>query len=69
MLKDMEEKLKVIKINLKEALDRHKNLAYLKQILREFKFDDKLFLKFKVEKSAIKTSKLGARFVGPFSIL
>lgn len=59
----------MIQENLKEALDRYKSLANLKRTPREFSVGDKVFLRVKIERSAIKSSKLFARYVGPFTII
>lgn len=41
----------------------------MKRKPREFSIDDKVFLRVKSKKSAIKSSKLASRYVDPFSIL
>lgn len=69
ILKDMKSHLKVIKENLKEASDQYKSLANLKRTTREFLAGDKVFLRVQHGKSAIKSSKLSSRYVGPFTIL
>jgi hypothetical protein len=68
----MEEKMLMIKQNLKAAQDRQKSYADKNITHREFKVGDHVFLKVKTNKSSLKLrncSKLAARFCGPFEIL
>lgn len=61
--------MKLIKENLKKGSDRHKSLVKVKRTLKEFSVGDKVFLKVKVDKITIKSSKLFATYMGPFTIL
>lgn len=72
MLKDMEEKMRLIKGKMKEATNRKKIYANKNRTLRQFATRDKVFLRVKPHKSSItfrKSSKLAPRYVGPFDVL
>ena len=72
MLQEMENMVRKVQQNLKEAHDRHK--SYVDQKIRhlEFQVGDHVYLKVKSHKSSLKIgncAKLAPRFCGPFEIL
>jgi hypothetical protein len=71
-LKEMEEKMKKIKKNLKDSQDRYKIYADKNKIFRYFKVGEHVFLKFKAKRSSLRLGsfpKLVVRYCGPFEIL
>jgi hypothetical protein len=72
MLQEMENMVKRVQKNLKEAQDRHKIYADLKRRHHEFKIGEHVYLKVKTRRISLKLgscSKLGPRFCGPFKVL
>ncbi|KAA3484182.1 pol protein [Gossypium australe] len=67
LVRETEEKVKVIRECLKTASDRQKSYADLKQKEIEFQTGDKVFLKKKVLRFGRK-GKLSPRFIGPYEI-
>ncbi|KAG8503040.1 hypothetical protein CXB51_000842 [Gossypium anomalum] len=68
---ETEEKVKVIRDNLKAASDRQKSYAYLKRKEIEFQVGDRVFLKVSPWKKVIRFGhkrKLSPRFIGLFEI-
>ncbi|KAG8490883.1 hypothetical protein CXB51_014042 [Gossypium anomalum] len=72
LIKETEEKVKVIRDCLKAVLDRQKSYADLKRMEIEFQVGDKVFLKVspwkKVHRFGRK-GKLSPRFIGPYEII
>ena len=71
-LREMEERMIKIKLNLKSSQVRKRIYTDKGRTHREFKVDDHVFLKVKANKSSLKLgncSKLSARYCGPFEIL
>jgi hypothetical protein len=72
MLEEMENKVRKVQQNLKEAHDRQKIYADQKRIHLEFQVGDHVCLKVKAQKMSLKLgnyAKLASRFCGPFEIL
>ncbi|KAG8485968.1 hypothetical protein CXB51_019316 [Gossypium anomalum] len=72
LIKETEEKVKVIRDCLKAASDRQKSYADLKRKEIEFQVGDKLFLKVSPWKKVLRfgrKGKLGPRFIGPYEII
>jgi hypothetical protein len=72
MLQEMENIVRKVQQNLKEAQVRHKSYADQKIRHMEFQVGDNVYLKVKARKSSLKLgncSKLAPRFYGPFEIL
>jgi hypothetical protein len=72
MLQEMENMVRKVQQNLKEAHDRHKSYADQKRIHLEFQVGDHVYLKVKARKSSLKLgncAKLAPKFFGPFEIL
>jgi hypothetical protein len=72
LLTKMEEKMLIIKQNLKVSQDRQKIYGYKGRTHREFNVGDHVLLKVKANISSLKLgncSKLVARYCGPFEIL
>jgi hypothetical protein len=72
MLQEMENMVRKVQQNLKEAQDRQKSYADQKRRHLEFQTGDHVYLKVKARKSSLKLgncAKLAPRFCGPFEIL
>jgi hypothetical protein len=72
MLQEMENIVKNVQQNLKEAQDRHKSYADQKRRHLEFQAGDHVYLKVKAQKISLKLgnyAKLAPKFCGPFEIL
>jgi hypothetical protein len=72
LLKEMEDQMIIIKLNLKATQDREKSYAHKNRTHREFKVSDHVFLKVKTNRSSLKLgscTKLAARYCRPFEIL
>jgi hypothetical protein len=72
MLQEMENMVRKVQQNLKEAQDRHKSYADQKRRHLKFQVGDHVYLKVKARKSSLKLgncAKLAPRFCGPFKIL
>ena len=72
MLQDIENMVRKVQRNMKEARDRQKSYADLKRRHLEFQLEDHVYLKVKAWKRSLKLgncSKLAPRFCGPFEIL
>jgi hypothetical protein len=72
MLQEMENMVRKVQQNLKEAQDRQKSYADQKRRHLEFQVGDHVYLKVKAQKSSLKLgncAKLAPRFCGPFEIL
>jgi hypothetical protein len=72
MLQEMENMVRKVQQNLKEAQDRQKSYADQKRRHLEFQVGDHVYLKVKARKSSLKLgncAKMAPRFCGPFEIL
>jgi hypothetical protein len=72
MLEEMENMVRKVKQNLKEAQDRQKSYVDQKRRHLEFQVGDQVYLKVKARKSSLKLgncAKLAPRFCGTFEIL
>ncbi|KAA3461683.1 reverse transcriptase [Gossypium australe] len=72
LIKDLEQKVKLIRDYLKAASDRQKSYADLKQKDIEFEIGDKVFLKVSPWKKVLRfgrKGKLSPRFIGPYEII
>ncbi|KAG8478649.1 hypothetical protein CXB51_028449 [Gossypium anomalum] len=72
LIKETEEKVKVIRDCLKAASDRQKSYADLKRKEIEFQVGDKVFLKVSPWKKVLRfgrKGKLSPRFIGPYEII
>jgi hypothetical protein len=72
MLQEMENMVRKVQQNLKEAQDRQKSYADQKRRHLEFQVGDHVYLKVKARKISLKLgncAKLAPRFCGPFEIL
>jgi hypothetical protein len=72
MLQEMENMVRKVQRNLKEAHDKQKSYADQKRRHLEFQVGDHVYLKVKALKSSLKLencAKLAPRFCGPFEIL
>ncbi|KAK5771462.1 hypothetical protein PVK06_047666 [Gossypium arboreum] len=72
LIKETEEKVKVIRDCLKAASDRQKSYADLKRKEMEFQVGDKVFLKVSPWKKVLRfgrKGKLSPRFIGPYEII
>ena len=71
MLQEMENMVRKVQENLKEAQDRHKSYADQKRRHLEFQVGDHVYLKVKARRISLKLgnyAKLAPRFCGPFEI-
>ena len=71
-VKDIEEKVQIIRQRLKAASDRQKSYANLKMRDIEYEVGDKVFLKVPPWRKILrfgKKGKLSPRFIGPYEIL
>ncbi|KAG8496459.1 hypothetical protein CXB51_007559 [Gossypium anomalum] len=72
LIKETEEKVKVIRDCLKAASDRQKSYADLKRKDIEFQVGDKVFLKVSPWKKVLRfgrKGKLSPRFIGPYEVI
>jgi hypothetical protein len=72
LLKEMEEKMKNIKHNLKATHDRKKKNPDNNRVFIDFKVGEHVFLKVKTKRSLLRIGsfpKLETRYCGPFEIL
>ncbi|KAG8481477.1 hypothetical protein CXB51_026210 [Gossypium anomalum] len=72
LIREIEQKVKVIRESLKAASDRQKSYADLKQKDIEFKIGDKVFLKVSPWNKILqfgRKGKLSPRFIGPYKII
>ncbi|XP_057996230.1 uncharacterized protein LOC131175596 [Hevea brasiliensis] len=72
LVKQTEEKVKIIKANLKIASDRQKSYADLKRKEIEYTVGDKVFLKVSPWKKILRfgrKGKLSPRFIGPYEVI
>jgi hypothetical protein len=71
-IQEMEEQMQSIRQRIKEAQDRQKSYADAHRVDRSYEVGDRVFLRVKPHKSAIKFgkgAKLSPRFVGPFEVV
>ena len=71
-MKDIEEKVLIIRQRLKAPSDQHKSYADLKRKDIEYEVSDKVFLKVSPWRKVLrfgKKGKLSIRFIGPYEIL
>ena len=71
LIKDAEQKVKVIRESLKAVTDRQKSYADLKRKDIEYQVGDKVFLKVSFWKKVFRfgrKGKLSSRFIGPYEI-
>lgn len=72
MLKEMEEMVKKVQINLKESQDKQKSFVNRKRNFRECQVGDHVYVRIQTKISTLQWSgctKLAPRFCGPFQIL
>eukprot|EP00253_Pinus_taeda_P017917 PITA_17917 len=72
MLKEMEDMVKKVRVNLKAAQDRQKNFADRKRRFKEFQIGDHVYIRIQAKRSTLQWSgcaKLAPRYCGPFQIL
>eukprot|EP00253_Pinus_taeda_P026738 PITA_26738 len=72
MLKEMEEMVKRVRVNLKAAQDRQKNFADRKRRFKEFQVGDHVYIRIQAKRSTLQwngCTKLAPRYCGPFEIL
>ena len=72
LVKDTEEKVRIIQQRLKRASDRQRSYANLKRKDIEYEVGDKVFLKVSPCKKILRfgrKGKLSPRFIGPYEIL
>eukprot|EP00253_Pinus_taeda_P012142 PITA_12142 len=72
MLKEMEDMVKRVRVNLKAAQDRQKNFADRKRRFKEFQVGDHVYIRIQAKRSTLQWSgcaKLAPRYCGPFEIL
>eukprot|EP00253_Pinus_taeda_P008896 PITA_08896 len=72
MLKEMEEMVKRVRVNLKAAQDRQKNFADRKRRFKEFQVGDHVYIRIQAKRSTLQwngCAKLAPRYCGPFQIL
>ena len=72
MLQEMENMVRKVQQNLKEAQDRQKSYVDQKRRHLEFQVGDQVYLKVKAKKGSQKLgnyAKMALRFCGPFKIL
>ena len=72
IVKETEEKVRIIKQRLKAASDRQKSYAVLKRKNIVYEVSDKVFLKVSSWRKILrfgKRGKLSPRFIGPYEIL
>eukprot|EP00253_Pinus_taeda_P013617 PITA_13617 len=72
MLKEMEEMVKKVRMNLKAAQDKQKNFADRKKRFKEYQVGDHVYIRVQTKRSTLQWSgcaKLAPRYCGPFQIL
>eukprot|EP00253_Pinus_taeda_P031329 PITA_31329 len=72
MLKEMEDMVKRVRVNLKAAQDRQKNFADRKRRFKEYQVGDHVYIRIQTKRSTLQWSgcaKLAPRYCGPFQIL
>eukprot|EP00253_Pinus_taeda_P033768 PITA_33768 len=72
MLKEMEDMVKRVRVNLKAAQDRQKNFADRKRRFKEYQVGDHVYIRIQAKRSTLQWSgsaKLAPRYCGPFQIL
>ena len=72
LIKESEEKVKMIRERLKVATDRQKSYADMKRKAIRYKISEKVFLKVSPLKKVMrfgKNGKLSPRFIGPYEVI
>eukprot|EP00253_Pinus_taeda_P017579 PITA_17579 len=72
MLKEMEDMVKRVRVNLKAAQDRQKNFADRKRRFKEYQVGDHVYIRIQDKRSTLKWSgcaKLAPRYCGRFQVL
>eukprot|EP00253_Pinus_taeda_P021758 PITA_21758 len=72
MLKEMEDMVKKVRVNLKASQDRQKNFTDRKRRFKEFQIGDHVYIRIQAKRSTLQWSgcaKLAPRYCGPFQIL
>eukprot|EP00253_Pinus_taeda_P022382 PITA_22382 len=72
MLKEMEEMVKKVRVNLKAAQGKQKNFADRKRRFKEYQVGDHVYIRIQTKRSTLQWSgctKLAPRYCGPFQIL
>eukprot|EP00253_Pinus_taeda_P007859 PITA_07859 len=72
MLKEMEDMVKRVRVNLKTAQDRQKNFADWKRRFKEYQVGDHVYIRIQAKRSTLQWSgcaKLAPRYCGPFQVL
>eukprot|EP00253_Pinus_taeda_P022378 PITA_22378 len=72
MLKEMEDMVKRVRVNLKTAQDRQKNFADRKRRIKEYQVGDHVYVRIQAKISTLQwvgCAKLAPRYCGPFQIL
>eukprot|EP00253_Pinus_taeda_P012448 PITA_12448 len=72
MLKEMEDMVKRVRVNLKAAQDRQKNFADRKRRFKEYQVGDHVYIRIQAKRSTLQwvgCTKLAPRYCGPFQIL
>eukprot|EP00253_Pinus_taeda_P032838 PITA_32838 len=72
MLKEMEEMVKRVCVNLKAAQDRQNNFADRKRRFKEFQVGDHAYIRIQAKRSTLQwngCAKLAPRYCGPFQVL
>eukprot|EP00253_Pinus_taeda_P011507 PITA_11507 len=72
MLKEMEDMVKRVRVNLKATQDRQKNFVDRKRRFKEFQVGDHVYIRIQAKRSTLQWSgcaKLAPRYCGPFQIL
>eukprot|EP00253_Pinus_taeda_P016913 PITA_16913 len=72
MLKEMEDMVKRVRVNLKATQDRQKNFADRKRRFKEFQIGDHVYIQIQAKRSTLQwngCAKLAPRYCGPFQIL
>eukprot|EP00253_Pinus_taeda_P017231 PITA_17231 len=72
MLKEMEDMVKRVRVNLKAAQDRQKKFVDRKRRFKEFQVGDHVYIRIQAKRSTLQWSgcaKLAPRYCGPFEIL
>jgi len=66
------ERIQILKLNMKEAQDRHRSYADKRRRELEFEVGDRVYLKMAMLRSlnkSISETKLSPRYMGPFKIV
>eukprot|EP00253_Pinus_taeda_P019990 PITA_19990 len=72
MLKEMEDMVKRVRVNLKAAQDIQKNFADRKRRFKEYQVGDHVYIRIQAKRSTLQwvgCAKLAPRYCGPFQIL